>query len=166
MAQGRSFARSPRRRTHWTEIRSTAVTLTATGASLLTITPSGHEGETLIRTRGIVGLTLSAATAITDGFFGAFGMAVVSTASATAGVASIPTPLTEAGWDGWFVHRYFDVRASIDRQGPQSVNLQIDSKAMRKVNEDESIVMVVDLIETGSASLLLFAATRVLSMVG
>jgi len=167
----RAVTRGARRRTHWTEIRSASTALSASTSVLLAVAVVGHEGETLARTRGIFSATLEAYTSAGDGFLGAFGMAIVSTAAATAGIGSIPTPLTEAGWDGWFVHRYFDIRGTIVAGSAAGANanlvrLDIDSKAMRKANEDESIVMVVEVIESGTATLTVVAACRVLSMVG
>ena len=121
----------------------------------------------MIRTRGLLLATLESFTAVGDGFFGAIGLGIVTTAAATAGVASIPTPITEAGWDGWLLHRYVAVESSIGAGSPGEVHrLDLDSKAMRKVNEDESIVMVWEGTENGTAVINVQCRVRVLSMVG
>jgi len=160
------FTRGARRKTHWTELRAVPADFTATGSTLIASTAVGHEGETLVRTRGYISGVLTVASAPGDGFFGAIGMAIVTVAAATIGITAIPTPLTEAGWDGWFVHRYFDCRAGLSGSNDQLVALDIDSKAMRKANEDEQIVMVLEVIESGTATLRLGAAVRMLSQIG
>jgi len=164
MPRGRSAAR---RRTHWSEGSGAEAARGATGSIILFSLPSGHEGETVVRVRGLLALVLTTATGVGDGYFGAFGMAIVTTAAATAGVGSIPTPLTEAGWDGWLLHRYFDVAKSVGDGGPgEYARLELDSKAMRKVNEDESIVGVAEYAENGTAVIDTQVRCRILSMFG
>jgi len=162
----RTFTRGARRRTHWTELRAVPADFSATGSTLIASAAAGHEGETIVRTRGLVSAVLTAASSSGDGFFGAFGMAIVTVAAATIGITAIPTPLAEAGWDGWFVHRYFDCRSGLASGSDRLVNLELDSKAMRKANEDEQIVMVLEVIESGTAVMRLGAAVRILSQVG
>ena len=159
-------SRAARRRTHWTA-SNTAVTLTATGSTLLITSQTGHEGETLARVRGLLSVVLESAAGIGDGFFGALGMAIVTSAAAAAGVASIPTPLTEQGWDGWLLHRYFAVhRGLADGGASPHLQLELDSKAMRKTSEDEALVSVLEVAETGTAQCSVFLGQRVLSMIG
>ena len=162
--------RGTRRKTHWTEA-SGAISLSAAGATLLFTTQAGHEGETVARVRGLLHAELDTANSVADGFFGAFGMAIVTSAAAAAGVASIPTPLTEAGWDGWFLHRYFSVirggaGVAGTAEGAGSHRLELDSKAMRKANEDEAIVGVLEVTETGIATMSAQVRVRILSMIG
>jgi len=112
-------------------------------------------------------VSLTTATSVGDGFFGAIGVGVVTAAAAAAGVASIPTPLTEAGWDGWMLHRYFALEAALGAGSDgEFVNLQLDSKAMRKLTEDDSLAMVAEVAENGTATATLQARIRVLSMTG
>ena len=160
------FPRTRRRQTHWAEMAG-ATTLSATTATLLAVSQAGHEGETVARLRGLCAVTLETGASVDDGFFGAIGFAIVTSAAAAAGVASIPTPITEAGWDGWFLHRYFDVRTGTSAaDGSGFARLELDSKAMRKVNEDEAIVMVSEVIEDGTAVAVLTCRARILSMIG
>jgi len=161
-----SRGRGVRRRTHWVEALGAVADLTATGSTLLFTSAVGHEGETIVRVRGLFTAVLEVA-GVGDGFFGAFGMAIVTTAAATAGVASIPTPLTEGGWDGWLLHRYFDVARSVQAGGPgEYTRLELDSKAMRKANEDESLVGVLEIAENGVAQMSAQVRVRILSMIG
>ena len=164
MARGQTVVRARRRRTHWTEFIGQQVVLSASVPTLLGSIGADHDGEMLIRTRGLLSLTLITAAAVGDGYVGAFGMGVVTTAAATAGVGSIPTSLTEAGWDGWFLHQYFDIRSGIGAGGPVLLQYALDSKAMRKISEDESIIMALEIVETGDASISVVSRTRILSM--
>ncbi len=100
----------------------------------------------MVRTRGQVSYLPQASTADVD-IVGAYGLAVVSTAAFTAGVASIPTPWTESSWDGWFVWRSFGINLEfIDGTGFGLWNQtqEVDSKAMRKVTQAETIVLVAE----------------------
>ena len=57
------------------------------------------DGITIARQRGSLLLALTDATAAVNGFTGAFGIGMVSTAAFTAGAASVPTPITEQEWE-------------------------------------------------------------------
>ena len=125
-------------------------------------------GLTVIRVRGYITATLLTAAAAGDGFFGAFGLAIVTTAAATAGVSAVPTPITEDDWDGWFWHQYFDVRATtatiadgVNAAGARFAK-DIDSKAMRKFPDEMTMIGVSEVIESGAASVEVQSQTRVL----
>ena len=124
------------------------------------------DAQTLIRTRGeFLGLLLTAGSA-GDGFHGAFGIAKATSTAITAGVASVPAPLSEESWDGWLYHRYFNLFAG----GPIAVataaqetlqhaattaalRLEVDSKAMRKIDIDEGFYAVIEVREHGVATM-------------
>jgi len=121
---------------------------------------------TLIRTRGEFMAFLTAASAVGDGFHGAFGIAKVTAAAFTAGVASIPTPITEEAWDGWLYHRYFSLfsggilatAAAAEKQlqvnnVTAALRLEVDSKAMRKQDVDEAFVAVIEVAVHGTAAM-------------
>jgi len=168
--RGRRFARSTRRKTHWTEANGAAA-ITATGSNLLFSQGVGHEGETIARVRGLATLSLLTAAANGDGFFGAFGMAIVTAAAAAIGVTAIPTPLTEAGWDGWLLHQYLSVEritagSDIGEGWSEYDRRVLDSKAMRKANEDEVLIGVWEGAETGISTGAIQVRVRVLSMIG
>ena len=168
MANGRRVvrARGPRRRTHWVEA-SGALTRTATGASILTTATVGHEGETIVRVRGLATVSLISATSAGDGYFGAIGIAIVTAAAAATGAGAIPTPITEAGWDGWLLHRYLSAEKTLGAGSPGEFDRAIlDSKAMRKASEDENLVIVEEFTETGTAVIAIQVRVRILSMAG
>jgi len=121
------------------------------------------EGLTLVRTRGEVEIHLSTASAAGAGFRGAFGIGVASLAAVTAGVASIPTPITEADNDNWLYHRFFSVIAADAiavsgaasealQGGMQAVRFEVDSKAMRKVPVGTALYGIVEVVLSGTAA--------------
>ena len=81
----------------------------------------------------------------------------------------MPTPFTEADWDGWLWHEFFDVRA-LTATIADGVNafsavsrVVIDSKAMRKGWDDKvTLVGVTEVVEGGTASMELHGNTRCL----
>ena len=99
---------------------------------------------TIVRTRGQISVAPDLSSADVD-IIGAFGMCVVSDQALAAGSASIPAPFSQADWDGWFVWRSFSMRYEfIDGTGTLQMDqrFEIDSKAMRKVSDNESIVLM------------------------
>ena len=79
---------------------------------------------------------------------GAYGMCVVNTDAFVAGVASIPSPFDDADWAGWFVWRSFSLRIdSVTQVGvvSQFRVQEVDSKAMRKISQNETVVTVATL---------------------
>ncbi len=168
MSNGRHRgSRARQRRTHWVSGQG-ATTVSASGSTLLFTQPGPHDGETIVRIRGICTGVATIIASIGDGFSGAFGMGIVSAAAATAGVASIPTPVTEAAWDGWMWHQFFfmtngKVGAA---NGSSWFDKEINSKAMRKLTSDDALVAVVEVTETGDATAELGLLTRILAMTG
>jgi len=122
---------------------------------------AGMVKPTIVRVRGLLLVKLQAYTTDQD-VNGAFGMCVVSDEAFAAGAASIPRPFDDAGWDGWFVWQPFSFRyefhsATGDIIG--SVGWDIDSKAMRKVTDNETVVCMV---ESQSGAFAASVNTRVL----
>ena len=124
------------------------------------------DGLTLIRTRGELLIYLRLATASDHGFHGAFGIAKATTAAIVAGAASVPTPITEEGWDGWLYHWYFSTfaagpiaMATAAQETAQNhstvaaVRIEVDSKAMRKWDIDEGIYAAIEVLEVGMAEM-------------
>ena len=165
----RTQRQSRSRRTEWfAGVGGTGVaTFTASSIAILgtgIITNVGE--ETLVRVRGLFDAFLTSATSPGDGFFGAVGIGLVSSAAFTAGAASVPTPITELGWDGWLWHHFFSVHEdSADAQGSGSSQhrIEIDSKAMRKVEGEMTLYAAAEVVEIGTAVMSVFLNTRFLS---
>ena len=123
------------------------ITVATTGAALIASFDPAAVGvvkPTIVWTRGDVALRVGA-TGADATIVGAYGLAVVSDQAFAAGIASIPKPFDDAGWDGWFVWRSFSMGWDFDdATGVRfaTVNQEVDSKAMRKVTDNETIVLV------------------------
>ena len=103
--------------------------------------------ETVRRTVGLLQV-FSDQIIATEDQVGAFGMCVVMDTAIAAGVASLPGPVTEANDNIWFVWQPVlqglefltgvGFLTAFDRHYP------IDSKAMRKVEEGQSVAMIAE----------------------
>ena len=172
-------ARAPRRLTAWTggpqsATDGLAVQFTATSAVLGVSVAPNIEGLTIIRIRGEVQAFLESANAAAAGYSCAVGMAVVTLAAFTAGVASVPSPITEDQWDGWLYHKFFSCFAGGTIDGGvtadhdlvnsrvSATRFEIDSKAMRKFPIQTVLIFVMEVVETGTAVLRIGMNSRVL----
>ena len=143
------FTRGPRKAVDWGASAPQAASTNVPGSSavLLEVFLPIAGGETVIRTRGMLGYK-SDQIAASEIQLGAFGIAVVSEQAATVGITAIPHPSTDAPWGGWFYHTYlmseFVFSSAIAFQADFMHTIVIDSKAMRKIDEDDRIVVVVE----------------------
>jgi len=169
--RSRHRSQTPPRQVSWATGPETNSTITGV---TLTLWSSGSVGQisglTIVRTRGEAQITLTAVNQAHGGFDGAFGIGIATSAAFAAGVASLPSPITEIGWDGWLVHQMFSV-ASITAtiaDGSNavgcSVRYEIDSKAMRKLkDEDRTIFGITEAAnEFGAATMSFTAIIRML----
>ncbi len=105
---------------------------------------AGFGKPTIVRTRGMVSVGFQAHS-VDVIVVGVMGMAIVSDQAFAIGVTAIPGPFDQAEWDGWLVWRSFshqlDVTTDVGRLIPL-LNFEVDSKAMRKVSEGETVVVV------------------------
>ena len=146
----RPFVRSTGSKRHGSWVGSTPqtalTTLAASIAVLSQIFTPFDGGETIVRTRGLFGWNTDQLGGGEDQM-GAVGIGVVSEQAATLGSTAVPHPDTDSGWNGWLWHSYF---ASSFRTGttvgfdPNMLHLiVIDSKAMRKIGDNERLVVVI-----------------------
>ena len=154
-----SFQRSPaRRRVEWglgpggsALVNLDSSSFSLLGAGIQATVPA----MTIVRMRGLFSATLKTAAAVGDGFTGAVGVGLVTLPAFTAGILSVPTPVTEAEWDGWLWHFYFDVRSGLAgvSDGSGSVRAQADSKAMRKLQDTTTVAYAaIEVTEVGTAT--------------
>ncbi len=127
---------------------STAALISTLNAAALALRPF-----TLVRTRGELWVR-SDQTATSEDYAASLGMCVVSDQAAAIGVTAVPTPETDRGSDLFFLYESgqqaftrFDATGTL---GAEGLVKSFDSKAMRKVNIDQDIAVV---IETASISL-------------
>ena len=147
----RPFTRGKKRGNTWVAPADQATVSVSTGASAIIASfdaaANGLLNPTIVRTRGeasIIPSTFGADLTIS----GAFGAAIVSSDAFAAGAASIPRPFDDADWGGWYVWQSFLYRLEFqDATGvniPASVSYQIDSKAMRKMTVNETLVFMCE----------------------
>jgi len=142
--------------------------ISATGKILGTTSLTIGQTSTIVRIRGLLHVMITAASGIDEGYLGAAGIALVNTDAFGVGITAIPGPLTDAHWDNWMWHSFFDVRsitATIgDGVNSQSVSqrLIIDSKAMRKWDPAETLVLMVEGVESGTSILRVNGDSRIL----
>jgi len=163
-----SFRRGPRKATDWSASVILAGPINVPGSSavlLETFTPIAG-GETVIRTRGMLAWSTDQVGADEDQI-GAFGIAIVSAQAASVGITAIPHPGTDAAWGGWLYHTYFfskfELLSSVGANPDMAHSLVIDSKAMRKVDEDDRLVVVVE--NTAATGFEVYNSERFLSKV-
>ena len=170
MPSSRGFHRpirsSQRRRKGWdfgpggtgaTVVNSSSAAFTGSSLSALV------DGLTLARLRGRLQAYLSAGDAANSGFSGAFGIGVTTQSAVAAGITAVPTPVTEQDWDGWIYWTPIQVfaHAAADLEFAK-VDMEIDTRAMRKLNENSSIYAVVELVEVVNAIVQIHFDSRVL----
>ena len=175
MAHGRQFRRgaivSSRRKTSWSAgPQQIPTNLSAAGATLWALGSQALEdGLTAVRIRGEGSLLQVTTTTVLDGFANVgLGICNVSENAFNAGVASVPTPLTDIGWDGWMWHMLLSEFVGMSttetgQAGSEYVRFPIETKAMRKTRASDVLVGVVELgTEVGAAVLRFQATSRVL----
>ena len=109
---------------------------------------------TIRRTRGTFGVATDNLAAVAESQRGAFGMGLVSTDAAAAGVGSVPGPVSDAEWPGWFVWipfvEGFITATAIGQQANFVRRYEVDSKAQRIF--DGVNMSLIFVVESDSAS--------------
>ena len=143
-----------RRETLW--IDDPVVESTLAGAPTATLISSGSAALlalrpfTVVRVRGILHCG-SDSVANSERWGVAMGMCVVSDQAVAIGVTAVPTPITDQSSDLWFVYEMLFGRILIGSgagtgvpTGAGSLFKDYDSKAMRKVEEGQDLITVVE----------------------
>ena len=136
------------RKSLWLQFAPADVTLTSSGSVNLSFSLNAAalalRPFTVVRSHFEVMVRSDQEAAVEQQQIG-FGLAVVSDQAVAAGVASVPTPLTELGSSLWFVNRLIFGEESrlVDKALPAR-SVQIDSKAMRKVEVGMDIIVVAE----------------------
>jgi len=77
-----------------------------------------------------------------------YGIAVIEEPAATVGITAVPLPGADAASEAWFYHRFlasdwdFITGVGFDSVGRTHM-IEVDSKAMRKLQDNQRIVVVV-----------------------
>ncbi len=156
--RSRGFQKSARLTT-WIGPADQGFVNVAAGANAIISSVSFEDPLTVMRVRGMVSVIPQVFNADLT-IVGAYGLAVVSTEAFVAGAASIPGPWDDPDWGGWFVWRSFGFRLEFGTA--VSLNFipwqfEIDSKAMRKISPNETMVTMA---EGQSGAFALFSGVR------
>ncbi len=106
---------------------------------------------TVVRTRGYLHIASDQIANIENQAIG-YGVIVVSEQASGAGVASVPTPISEPQSD-WHVFESlasrFVISSAVGIDAAAGVGKEFDSKAMRKVDLGEDLITVLEVPDTG-----------------
>ena len=161
---GQHRFQSPKRLVSWgLGPEQVAVSTAGTGSVIWTNGVTQTAGKsTIVRIRGNFLAQLTAtAGGVTDGMVGAVGIGLVAKTAFDAGVASVPGPLNEMDWDGWMWHSFWMVSGAA-AQASSIQRLVIDTKAMRKWDEEQVLFGATEFTETGVEVVATRADSRVL----
>ena len=158
-----------RRKTVWIATPATAFTLSAVGGTLLAslnATALALRPFTIVREHLEVWIR-SDQTAAAEDQLGAIAAAVVSDEASAAGVNSVPTPVTEAGSDLFYLHQWL-LSSTFGGDGGggavRGVRYSIDSKAMRKVDIGQDNILVGEFDASGNGFVLLVAGRTLVKL--
>ena len=155
------------RLTEWAGITFSSTVFTATGGTILgslNAAALALRPFTIIRTH-VELFVLSDQSAAIEFQAGAFGMAVVSDQASAIGVTAVPTPVTDSDSDLFFVHQvFFADESNLTDRTKGGNHYSIDSKAMRKVNGDQDLIISAELSDIGSGFRLLVGGRFLLKL--
>ncbi len=128
------------------------VLISSLGAGMLAIRPF-----TIVRTRGIIGIFSDQFVATEDQEI-AYGHAVVSDQANAIGITAVPTPVTDLTSDLWYVYETVLARfvfgTGVGFNPGASTLRYFDSKAMRKVEEGQDRVTVLESASTSEGCII------------
>ncbi len=161
------MARSVRSHKQWSGVSMALPgVLSTTPQEILSFSTS--LSETLLRSRGEL-LVCAVPNANTDNEIACFGFAVVSDEARAVGTTSLPNPVSSPDFD-WFWYGYAPLMDTVSTGSDASsigltYRLTIDSKAMRRVSPNHSLVLIGALTTGEMASTTVIAGCRVLSSI-
>ncbi len=174
MARRRVFSRAhrPRKSYEWETLsfQKTNHDLAINTASLLTTVGAAVEDadQTLVRTRGKVTGLLNAGSASEDCIV-AIGIAVLESRAIAAGVASLPRPGSDRNSDAFVYVDYLSVSSGAEAAVVPDFlmdTLSIDSKAMRKLSQELSVVVIAETVQSSDqgGQIQIWGAIQLLAM--
>ena len=164
MARGRSSSRGTK---EWTGVAFVKTTLTQTQSIILSFT---HDvTETILRNRGEV-LIVGVPNAAADDDVVGLGIIVVNDAAAAVGGLSVPGPIADPNAQ-WLWHQFILLQAAlatsvIDNARNLIERVTIDSKAMRKADRNETMILVGELSTGEFGAVSVNGGLRSLSLFG
>ena len=133
--------------TSWASVQSTGQTSLAVSTKAIFGGFVSSLGFTIRRIRGLINFA-SDQQAASESPFGAIGICVVSDDAFAVGATAIPGPWSDADSDLWLMHEFlytrFVLATAVGFNAPTGHSVDLDSKAMRKVSQDETAVIMVE----------------------
>ena len=118
----------------------------AAASSVIVGNFTGLSDVTILRIRGLLSIG-SDQTAAGGEVHGALGVAIVSEEAFTIGITAVPLPITNDSSDLWMLWQPFSHGiqrlTSVGFAEPRLSNWVVDSKAMRKMSNDQRAVVVL-----------------------
>ena len=152
------FVQTPRRTMVWSSNRLGATTLTGSAKTVvlsLTAAELAMRPFTIVRTR-VDGLFSTDQAAVTEAPTGALGGTIVSDQASAIGATAIPGPTSDHDAD-WYVYQglthEFTFLSSVGFDDNAGTHFTIDSKAMRKVGENDDVIWIVQIASAAGAVL-------------
>ena len=142
-----------KRQTQWISVDTVETTLSGSPSAViqnsLNTIALAFRPFTIVRVRGVMFIRSDQVTN-TETYGVDLGFAVVSDQAVGIGVSAVPTPLTDKGSDLFFLYEQLFDR--IEESGGAGTGVptstgrfaQFDSKAMRKVETDQDVIVVVE----------------------
>jgi len=171
MARRTRFIRGGRslRETIWIGVTPVNTNLAAAGTRVLVASLNAAalalRPFTIVRTH-LAMFAISDQAATTESFGVGVAMAVVNDAAVAAGVGSVPTPYTNQDSDLFFIYSerfgQFQFFTAAGVPAVTGLQWQMDSKAMRKVNNDQDIALVVETPSVTSNGAIIHTSGRML----
>jgi len=157
-----------RRLTQWLDVMPTRTSVSAAGSIILnslTVAEKALRPFTVVRTRLLMSI-VSDQTGLTETQYAAVGLAVVSDQAEAIGITAVPTPVTDLASDLWFLHQFLTnetvFSSAVGFSDDGAHQYQVDSKAMRKVQDGEDLVVVAEGSSIGTGGFILTVAGRLL----
>jgi len=154
------------RETLWVPIAPTSTTITGGGSSLVYTASAAEDAlrpYTVTRTRLYMSI-VSDQVAATEPQMAAVGFCVVSDQASAIGITAVPTPVTDLESDAWYLHQFianaFTLLSSVGFQEGSNQFINIDSKAMRKVEDGFDNIGVIEAPLTLSQGVVVTLAGR------
>ncbi len=144
--------RGSRRETRWLDLKPVSATMVSEGGTILfslTTIELALRPFTIVRTHVAYHVHSDQAAAF-ESQVGAVGFAVVSDQAVAVGITAVPTPITDLESDLWFVHEIYMQSSASVVEGQVGFRYTIDSKAMRKVEDGQDVVVLAELDNQGS----------------
>ena len=122
---------------------------------------------TVVRMRGIVQVQLATADAVRAGFQYVIAIGIVNSDAFVVGVSAVPDAFDDADWPGWLWYQMGMINTSVAVLSATNNNFatvfhEIDSKAMRKLRQNEVLFAMCQPGEIGTATMDIKLASRVL----